>query len=676
MERVISQLKDSDSIPLAIGGVALLLAASAGTGRFVVRKLPLRLGNRADRVLLETCLGLDLIGLASVVLGLAGLFHFTSPLILLVPGSVVVISSLIRVVCGSSRSDLFREAWRHASAGSVLLAVIGLITLGPSLCYPSGWDELVYHNVLPRFWLLEGEHSVRTDLPYSAFPSLCEILCWVISPIESLISARLLNWCFWFISVCWFARLLRSCGLTPGLAASLATAVACSKAFLLIGQNCYVETLIILNLVAILNLLTSSETLLRSNTFAESAIIGVLSGACLAVKLTAAMVPVVAILFRGICLNQRTGMLPVHEGKVGRPRMMELSVLTLSVVTYSAPFLARSYLATGNPIFPYFSSIFTDEPSSIACSQFHHSISANAFGLHSMPAFLSGPVLLAFSDELYDGSFGWQLLLMILLSCWGYHKCHTSRRHEVSPLSVHMNEAEMVANHQRQFRSFGGMLIAVWLMYSFWFLTAQQARFLTPAMLLLAMCATAGLLQLSSKAKKATVSLLLLATFVSLPFRAFGYYAGSWETLAGQFTWEEYISDGTGQSYFEAARFLESDLAADSRILLLFEHRSLFLSGVSVIGTPWFQPKEVPGLTKQINAVAFVSYLQDENFDFVFAANQPIGPDQAPEWHDRWTPAFATLEAATQQGLLRPVWASDEHTIWKIEAADRKQVSP
>ena len=63
-----------------------------------------------------------------------------------------------------------------------LATAAGLVTLIPALCYPSGWDELVYHAVLPRRWSTEGWPAFYTDLPYSGFPSSGEILFWLIAP--------------------------------------------------------------------------------------------------------------------------------------------------------------------------------------------------------------------------------------------------------------------------------------------------------------------------------------------------------------------------------------------------------------------------------------------------------------------------------------------------------------
>lgn len=667
METLISQLSESGNVLRAIAANALLLASSAGTGRLIIKSLPFRAESRVDQLLLEMCLGLNVISLAGVILGMAGAFHVASPLIVLCPGILVATGLTGRFVQKSAHFSPLRTLRKHITRGDLLLAVIGMITLGPALCYPSGWDELVYHNVLPRFWLSEGQPSVRLDLPYSAFPSLCEVLGWLVAPIESLISARLLNWWFWSISVYWLARLLRRHGLSDGLSTSLAVAVACSKAFLLIGQNCYVETFIILNLVATLQLLTFPRPENARNQLCLSMLAGVLCGACLAVKLTAAMIPVVAILFWCFRLHRQAEMSTGSLNAVRNTVLIWPAVMILSTIVFLAPFLARSFVATGNPVFPYFAGVFTDDPSTVACSEFHHSISADAFGVHSLAAFLSGPVLLAFEDDVYDGSFGWQLPLLVGLSCWGMVQCYLDQRNEAIAGSGQSAETLKSAGNDTMTRRLLWLSVSAFGMYAFWFMTSQQARFLAPAIVLLAMCAAVGLMRLRSRAQTVAVCLLLLATACSLPFRAIGYYAGSWETLAGRFSWEEYISDGTGQSYFEASKFLESNATPASRILLLFEHRTLFVSGSCVIGTPWFQPNEIPGLARAADAAAFVQYLRDEDFGFVFAANHPVGPDQAPEWHDRWEPAFVTLQTATQQGLIRPVWTSDEHTIWKIE---------
>ena len=74
------------------------------------------------------------------------------------------------------------------------VAIFGLLTLGPALNYPTGWDELVYHSVLPRRWMADGWPAFYVDIPYSGFPSLVEILCWLVAPLESIVMPRLFVW--------------------------------------------------------------------------------------------------------------------------------------------------------------------------------------------------------------------------------------------------------------------------------------------------------------------------------------------------------------------------------------------------------------------------------------------------------------------------------------------------
>src|SRR5947199_351201 len=77
---------------------------------------------------------------------------------------------------------------------TVASLVLIIVTLGPALSYPSGWDELVYHHELPRRWLADGWPAFYPDLPYSGFPSLGEILFWLMAPIEDVIAPRLMAW--------------------------------------------------------------------------------------------------------------------------------------------------------------------------------------------------------------------------------------------------------------------------------------------------------------------------------------------------------------------------------------------------------------------------------------------------------------------------------------------------
>src|SRR5205823_4430591 len=178
--------------------------------------------------LLRIAVGLNLTGFAGMVLGtqrLLGSGGSVGLLLFLAFLAVVLVSRewIGRVaVAKRAHSTHSRFPW-------LVVPVVALVcvTLGPALCYPTGWDELVYHNVLPRRWLADGWPAFYSDLPYSGFPSLGEILFWLMAPIEGVIAPRLLTWTCWIIGLGLMYRLLRlRTDRTSAAAITLAFAVS------------------------------------------------------------------------------------------------------------------------------------------------------------------------------------------------------------------------------------------------------------------------------------------------------------------------------------------------------------------------------------------------------------------------------------------------------------------
>src|SRR4051794_10965399 len=223
----------------AVMAVALLFAAALAVGGFFVRPASRKHSFGLDALLVRIPVGLSLIAAVGACLGAANCLSG--------PGSVALLAALALLA--------FMVAWRERGAlacqfrakrrlSNLWLALpplgIACATLGPALCYPTGWDELVYHQVLPRRWQADGWPAVYADLPYSGFPSLGEILFWLLSPLDSAIAPRLLVWVSWLLGLALVYRLLlRRLAATSAITILLAFAV--SETALMISANCYVE---------------------------------------------------------------------------------------------------------------------------------------------------------------------------------------------------------------------------------------------------------------------------------------------------------------------------------------------------------------------------------------------------------------------------------------------------
>ena len=649
---MIPPLEAIGSIPLAVLAVFVIFVAAVGLGDRVLLWISSSNTQGLDRQILSVVLGLNLIGFIGVSAGMMNILQGSNSIWLLI------------AICGLHLTNGPPKLWRMnieiartavygMPRGTILAVFIAAVTLGPALCYPTGWDELVYHGVLPRRWAVDGRPLVYSDLVYSGFPSLCEVLCWLIAPIESVIAPRLLNWCCWLLSLLSLYRLLRLRHVPGGSAVAISSAFAVSPVVLLIGANCYVETILMMNVACLLLVIETSESA-RSNppaeTFSQHAstaaiLVGIFSGAAAAAKLTGLVMLVVP----AIWYMSKVWPFPSQRHAWGKL----LAIYLTTTLCFVAPFYVRPFLASGNPFYPYFSHWLTTNPVEVEVSRFHHFIGSEPFGVKSFATFVTGPVLLTFNEDLYDGYLGWQFLIIMGLAGFAM----------VLELFGKVPPAKGGAAFQPKL-SF--LAVCLLMLYTFWFLTAQQARFIIAALVPLIVIAGYGICELGKNGRRLAVVGLLISSVVSLPWRTAGYYLGSWETMFGYWSWNEYVDDGTGGSYVPMIEAVRTMTPIDARVMLLFEHRGLYIPRAHEIGTPYFQASGLSSATLPMSSASLLTQLRTEAFTHVVMANSPIGPDRATEWYDEWDPLFKAIDDAVQQGLLKVLWISEEHAVLEV----------
>jgi hypothetical protein len=643
MPRELDALGSGAGAVLAVG---LLALAGCGLGGLVVKFTRPGRWTIGETLLVRIIFGLNLLALLGVILGQLGLLTQGRTGWLLAAGSLVAVVDFAR-----TRGDWLPPAgsWRQRFNGrpSLSAALVGglallatLATLGPALCFPAGWDELVYHATLPRRWAAEGWPAFYADLPYSGFPSLGEILFWLASPIESLVTSRLLVWAAWMAGFVLLEALLRR-RLPRQVSLALVLALAISPASLLVSANCYVEALLMADLAAMLFVLAVPQRAASDRvTLRTAAILGILAGGAAAVKLTGVVLLVVPL-----------GVLAALALKPSRrTRALAASATATTVAALVAlPFYLRPWLATGNPLYPYFAGWFSDDPARLEMSRYHHAIGGAWFGVHTLDAFLTGPILLAFRDENYDGWFGWQLVGLLALA-----------------------GGALVVRRRRALWAAAVLVGLLWLaLYAFWFFTAQQARFLVPAMLLVVLLAGQGFRQLVRQQgpwRSGIVAALVLASLASLPWRTAGYYAASWLTIGGAFSQTHFVDEGTSFRHLPLARACREHLPENARLLVLFENRTLYLPQPALVGTPFFQERGFTPPEDFAEPAAILARLREDQITHVVLAKGPLGPDRLAEWTDRLDPLFRSLEAATRQDALRVIWESDDYALLEVRA--------
>jgi hypothetical protein len=449
----------------------------------------------------------------------------------------------------------------------------------------------------------------------------------------------LISWGCWAVGLGLTHQLARRS--LPGLPALVVLLTfALSPAVLLISANCYVETLLLMNVAGIL--LWTCATATSAEHLSDEAsggvqrfpvVLGVLAGGAAAVKLTGLSVLALPLIFALSDAGRATS-------RAGALRIALAAMLIAACV--ALPFYLRPWLATGNPFYPYFGEWFSSDPARVEMSRYHHAI-GDAFGARGPASVVTGPILLAFEDVLYDGTFGWQLLLWEALA--------------LVALGAAVRRGDV--------RSAGGLAAAAAYLYVFWAGTAQQARFAVPAMSALVGLSSLAWPSLGKRWRKLVLASLAGATLVSLPWKTAGYYFGSWETLLGVWTRTEILDDATEGEYVPLVAAIRDLTPTDARLLLLFEHRGLYLPRANRIGTPFFQ-ETGPLVDPSSDPADLHRRLRGAGITHVVLSRAPSGPDRAPAWQARFQPLMIRLEDCLSQDRLRVVWESPTRAILEV----------
>ena len=582
------------------------------------------------------------------------LLFFTA--IALLAGIYRLRTKSIRSLISSRRLD--RSSLRKAFGEPTCILSLALLwTLGPALTFPAGWDELTYHIALPWRWWREAGLTVQQDLPYSALPSLSEIIFSLGLPVESLIFPRLITWLVWYSGT---MLLLSGCAAISTNRWNIWLVCLClaiSPISLMISANVYVEAFVWADCAAITSLLLRSPSQIGNRL---ALVLGLLVGGAVATKVTSVGLLILPLLF-GLSRTKQI-------------KLPALGIYVLSCVCFATPFFLRSWIASGNPLAPYYAEWFTDQPCLISVSQYHHQLASGNFGIPGWIGTLAAPFALAMANEIYDGSFGWQWLIIFCLACM------VLRERRSAVVSFKNNSSKPKNQDGTAFDASTKtcintkavariLLVQSAILGSIWIASSQQARFAVPVVQLVGLVALLGLDQLSASGQRWLRSLLLGATVFSLPWSNFGYYADSWLHVLRLRSTTDYLLDGVGDSYAELSSFLHEHVRQDEKVISLFEHRVTFLPPQTQIATPFFQASFFCQSLTQPDSQTIFRELQDRRVKYIVLTPKPLGPDVSASHIEQQQTWFHQFDQLIVSGKLKIIWKSEEHAVAELQPA-------
>ncbi|MFA6659303.1 MAG: glycosyltransferase family 39 protein [Victivallaceae bacterium] len=516
---------------------------------------------------------------------------------------------------------------------SLLFAAGIFFLLGSALCFPYSWDEQSYQLAVPYRWLNTGTVKVFTDNPYSAFPSMPQFVFRFFIEIGGIFMPRLVSLAVY--AAAFLALYLLIKRSADKITASLIIfAIFISPVFLGMTRVVYAEPFILLNLIAVFLI---PDVLKKKRVWLLA---GLLCGGAAAVKLTGGGVALPVLIWLVFRERKASGILP------------RLCLFALVAAIIAMPFYLRPLLATGNPFYPFMSTIFGQTTADFDVDTFHHAMGDRYFGLKTVSAFITGPILVSMYDlyhhgaqALFDGiAMGWQFLLLwmiVILGCWlGW------RRHSC-------NRAEL-----------GGLLM-LFAFYIFWFFTSQQTRFLMPSYFIVAWFAAKLLRHFPEMYRNIILGILLFAAVYSIHKPAFNNFKIAWKLVLSprdnQYFLKWTIRD---PGYVEALAFLAENTPPESSVMLLLERRGLYVPRHYLIAAPRFQSKYLTPLPA--TSEDLWSEILDTGVDYVFTGITVANPDHIPDFDEEIARILSQVNELKVSGRLDLQFESNLFMVFKV----------
>lgn len=614
----------------AVAALITYIFSAYFIGRFIIA--PEEKSYRHINIIIALVCGIDILAVTGLIAGCSELLNTGLLKILIQISSILGLFLFLKDIF--SKKSLVLRFLNKNLLQLLMIIIPASLFLGRALCYPTAWDELTYQLAVPARWLKDNFIAFYPDNPYSGFPSSSNISFLLLYSIGGIITARLFIWFCWVICLISLYILLRP-GLSKSIAVALVSSFSLSYAILMAATSTYSEMFILSQFATIMLILKFS---CQNHCCIKNAIIlGLISGTAASVKLTGLAIPFVVIIYFAFLRNEKRKLINIKF----------ITVYLLSLGLISSLFYIRPWIATGNPFYPYYAEFFNMNSSAVETSRYHYLAGLEKYGSISFTDFFTSPFYLSSVPLFYDGCFGWQFLIIFLTVLVLLIKKLMSPIHSASDLNKLMT-------------------ISLFF-YVFWFFTSQQARFLIPCFFIMILCSKHFFRSLKSYNKTFCLSLLLIMTLISLPVKIFKDAAISWKAATGNMKFLDYIYSSTGDGYLKALDVINSSTSKNSKVMLLFENRGLYVPREYVIGTPFFQEAYFTPPEKIKNPDEILETLKDAGITHVLLGLSLNDPDRLPSYLDRCEKFGAMIGELRDEKKLVPIWEGEGFTVFKVE---------
>jgi len=540
------------TVLLAVAVVALFTLAALGAGLPVWRWA----GGDADLsasalvIVLATGAGVLMAGTAAV--SLAGLLR---PL---------VMASIVVLAIAAGTFQAMRLSPRcHLTVASPLLAPAGVLALAIALTLPTAtvlspfYDQFNYHLAFPFQWLRAGRIIVFPRHSYSYLVSNMGLLYTYALATVGAWGGQVLHWWMGALAVLGVGELARKIG-GPRAGYWGAAIFAATPAVLIpatwAGADLGVAALAVAAWLAVLDAPHDGEGMKPARRWLLAGVLAGLAAGCKYLALAMVAVPIFLVLVfmrRGVSARH-------HWRRIG----LWLAGAALSF----SPWMVRNLVVSGNPLFPFFNSLFP--PAVLLDSQGATEVTRAA----TVAEFPSGR--LAPRDRISLGTFRPQ-----------------GDAGAIGPVYLGMAPLALWIAVRDRRRGAGVVLAGALLGVVGWWWAPQLGRYLVPVLALFAAllgAAWARVLRIWPRSVRRWLTALLAGALLWNVTSVLGDGLDRLKCLAGRARLEELMRAKV--TYWPAIAFVNEKLPADAKLLLVAESRTLFLERDVVVDDPFRTP--------------------------------------------------------------------------------------
>lgn len=579
-----------------------------------------------EGLVVDASLGLGVISLVVFAFGMLRLYGSHTRYLMLaivpvlgLPRAFVVWNDIKRIA-----RDLPRCPSLLSILASVVLLILALAALIPALAPPSGsdWDSLAYHLAVPKLYLQHGRIYYINFTSHSNFPFLMEMLYTYMLAISGPVAAKMMHFWVGIILVASVAMLVRK-HFSPKAAPLAAIALAGMPIIFWEATTAYIDlstalyTIIAVHLL--LRYLDKPEQLNEANQLGYLTTCAIAAGFAASTKMTAlALIPLLAL---WLLIDRRASAKRSLEWK-------HAIILVATAFLICSPWYIKSLIYTGNPVYPFFYSIFGGRNWTSSLAHQYTTLQAR-FGIgHDFPAFVFLPYDLTFQPEKFYDTAGLAIGPIVLLAV---------------PVLLAL---------RRPSRKLLGLVIFFLAQLVLWFCLTQQSRYLIPSFAILA-AIIAAIVYTDDRLKLARIA--LWSAFIAITAITLGIY---YPTIRN--TLPVVIRTESQENYlfrtldiYRAEEWINESLPPGSKIAIYGDTRGFYLDRDYV----WADPGHNTIFTRDFRSVSdYLAYLKSKHITHLMINRRRIGLPPKPGAKD----ITAVIYQAIVKGQLREVHPVDD----------------